>query len=551
VDADTLALENLDRWWFFYRKGLITRRELFQAVLVAGGAAGAAGLLSGTSPQPWIAAPASAATMKDTVTLHLNSDVPNLDPHMHILREEIIIMYHMFNNLGTRDLKTMKIGPDLATSWKIVSPTVWEMDLRQGVRFHNGDPFTADTVKFNYDRVLNPAQKSPQRGNHEAIDHVEILNPYKVRIVTKRPYPIFVERLQNFQMHSEKYVKDKGDAYVAEHPVGTGPYKFVDWKRGSEVNVVRNDDYFGPKAAIPHAKFRIITDVNTAVAELLAGNVDIVRYVPTDQIATINRSGHATAKIQKILRVEYVALDAAGRSGTNPFQDKRVRQAANYAIDADLYLKRLQPGGDKTPAALNPMHFGFDPSIPPYSHNPDMARKLLAEAGYKNGFDARWLTSNLGMPSYQNVYDAMTQDLSGVGIRARTAGSGSHNGEPAEIESPATATTIRDTSKLVTDCYLRGSSSTTSSQSSASAMRSSVSIRGGRPPRSSRAIADCVVPQSSASSRCESPFAPRSAATRSAIRAKNQPRSPATIRSCSRSTGPFASVRVRAAMSEQ
>jgi peptide/nickel transport system substrate-binding protein len=422
VDADTLALENLNRWWYFYRKGLITRRELFQAVLVAGGAAGA-GLLSGMSPGSWPGAagvaPVSAAAAKETVTLHLNSDVPNLDPHMHILREEIIIMYHMYNNLGTRDLKTMKIGPDLATAWKIVSPTVWEMDLRQGVRFHNGEPFTADTVKFNYDRVLNPAQKSPQRGNHEAVDHVEVLGPYKVRIVTKRPYPIFVERLQNFQMQPEKYVKDKGDAYVAEHPVGTGPYKFVDWKRGSEVNVVRNDDYWGPKAAIPRAKFRIITDVATAVAELLAGNVDIVRYVPTDQIATINRSGRATAKVQKILRVEYVALDAAGRFGTNPFQDKRVRQAANYAIDADLYLKRLQPGGDKTPAALNPMHFGFDPSISPYSHNPDMARKLLAEAGYKNGFDARWLTSNLGMPSYQNVYDAMTQDLAGVGIRAK------------------------------------------------------------------------------------------------------------------------------------
>jgi peptide/nickel transport system substrate-binding protein len=114
-----------------------------------------------------------------------------------------------------------------------------------------------------------------------------------------------------------------------------------------------------------------------------------------------------------------VALDAAGRSGNNPFQDKRVRQAANYAIDTDLYLKRLQPGGDRTPAALNPMHFGFDPSVPSYPHNPDTARKLLAEAGYKNGFDARWLTSNLGMPSYQNVYDAMTQDLAGAGIRAK------------------------------------------------------------------------------------------------------------------------------------
>jgi peptide/nickel transport system substrate-binding protein len=214
-------------------------------------------------------------------------------------------------------------------------------------------------------------------------------------------------------------VKEKGDAYVAEHPVGTGPYRFADWKRGSEVNMVRNDEYWGPKPAIPRARFRVIPDVATQVAELLAGNVDIVRYVPTDQMATINRSGRATAKVQRILRIQYIALDAAGRSGQTPFTDKRVRQAANYAVDVDTYIARLQPGGDKTPAALNPLHFGFDPTVPSYRHDPDQARRLLAEAGYKSGFDARWLTSNLGMPSYQTVNDAIAQDLARVGIRAK------------------------------------------------------------------------------------------------------------------------------------
>jgi len=418
VNADELALENLDRWFYFFKKGLITRREFFQAVLAAGGAAGA-GVFFPEAPLGARVPEARAAASKDTITLALNSDLPTLDPHMHILREGIIVMYHMFNNLGTRDLKTMQIGPDLATSWKIVTPTTWDMVLRQDVKFHNGDPFTAQTVKFNYDRVLDPAQKSPQRGNHEAIDHVEVTGPSQVRIYTKRPYPIFVERLQNFQMLPEKYVKEKGDAYVAEHPVGTGPYRFADWRRGSEINAVRNDDYWGPKASIPHAKFRAIPDVATSVAELLAGNVDIVRYVPTDQMAAINKSGRARAVVQRILRVQYIALDAAGRSGPNPFTDKRVRQAANHAMDSDTYIKRLQPGGDKTPAVLNPLHFGYDPSVPSYPHNPDLARRLLAEAGYKAGFDARWLTSNLGMPSYQTVNDAIGQDLAGVGIRAK------------------------------------------------------------------------------------------------------------------------------------
>ncbi len=419
MDADDLSLENLDRWYYFFKKGMITRREFFQAVLAAGGAMGLGALDPLTQAAPTALVPRAQAAGTDTVTLVLNADLPTLDPHMHILREAIIVMYHMMNNLGTRDLKTMKIGPDLATSWKIVNPTTWEMDLRQGVKFHNGEPFTAETVKFNYDRVLNPAQKSPQRGNHEAIDHVEIIGPYKVRIYTKRPYPVFVERLQNFQMLPEKYVKEKGDAYIAEHPVGTGPYRFAQWKRGSEIDLARNDDYWGPKAYIPNARFRVISDVATSVAELLAGNVDIVRYIPTDQMDAINKSGRATAKVQRILRVEYIALDALGRTGPTPYTDARVRQAPNYAIDVDGYLKHLQPGGDKTPAALNPMHFGYDPSISPYNYNPDLARKLLAEAGHKEGFDARWLTSNLGMPGYQTVYDAIGQDLAKVGIRAK------------------------------------------------------------------------------------------------------------------------------------
>ena len=110
------------------------------------------------------------------------------------------------------------------------------MKLRQDVEFHNGDPFTAETVKWNWDRIINPEQASPQIGNHAHIAGVEVIDDYTVHVTTKEPYPIFTERLQNFQMIPEKVAQEKGDAYLAEHPVGTGPYKLGEWKRGQEID---------------------------------------------------------------------------------------------------------------------------------------------------------------------------------------------------------------------------------------------------------------------------------------------------------------------------
>jgi len=206
------------------------------------------------------------------------------------------------------------------------------------VVFHNGDPFTAETVKFNWERITNPEQKSPQRGNHEQIAGVEIVDTHKVRVHTKSPYPIFVERLQNFQLVPEKVLKAKGDAWFAENPIGTGPYKFV----------------------------------------------------------------------------------AKGRTAPSPFMDVRVRHAANHAVNIESYIKNLQPGGDRAPALVNPMAFGYDPAIKPHEYDPDKAKALLAQAGYAQGFEVTFNRTNASiLPNARLVFEAMQRDLEKVGIRVK------------------------------------------------------------------------------------------------------------------------------------
>ncbi len=364
--------------------------------------------------------PIVEAAVKDTLTIALGSDVDNLDPHMFAHRESVIVTQHIYDALVYRDPDTMQLTPHLATSWRVINPLTWEFNLRKDVKFHNGEPFTAQTVKFNYDRMLNPEQKAPQRGLHLLIKRVEVVDESTVRIHTEKPYPLMIERLATLRMGPEKYIKEKGDAYVAEHPVGTGVYKFVRWDRGRQIVLVASDTHFRFKPAFKNAVWRIIPETATAIADLLSGAVDIIRAVPPDQMEVIDRSGVAKTVVVQNLRVAEVFLDAKGRSGQNPFTDKRVRQAINYGVNVDGILKNIVGDrGDRTAAALSPLHFGYDSSIKPYPYDPERAKRLLAEAGHPNGFEVRYISQYFQTPGQKQVAQAIASDLAKIGVRAR------------------------------------------------------------------------------------------------------------------------------------
>ena len=260
-----------------------------------------------------------AQTKDDTVVYAMQSDVQNWDPPNSVLRENIILGYQVFDHLAARDVKTGKVGPSLAVSWKNLDDTTWEVKLRKGVKFHDGTPFTARDVKATFDRVLNPENKLTARGNHAKIKSVEVVDAETVRFKTDGPYPLFVERLTAQVMQSEKVIKEKGHEWMQDNPVGTGPYKLQKWSKKQEHLLVRNDDYWGPKPVFKYARLRIIPEQATQIAELISGGVDIIKAVPPDQMDVISKSGQARTAISPILRTAMVQLDQAGPRGTEPF----------------------------------------------------------------------------------------------------------------------------------------------------------------------------------------------------------------------------------------
>ncbi|MEK4341936.1 ABC transporter substrate-binding protein [Brevibacillus sp. FSL L8-0710] len=342
-----------------------------------------------------------------------DSDVPTMDPHMHNEPNAITTNWHIFDSLLflSRDLK---IEPGLAESYEQKDDTTWIFKLRQGVTFHNGEEFNADAVKFSLERVLNEKQKSPQRGNISAISAVKVLDPYTVEIKTKEPYNLLPHRLFYLSIVPPKYVQEVGDQEFAQKPVGTGPYKFAEWVKGDKIVLEANENYFKGAPKIKKVSFRVIPEVATQIAELQSGGVDIIRMVPPDMLAQLEGNPQLAVTSTPLLRVYYMAFDTKKK----PFDDARVRQAMNYAVDIDTIVKKvLADKAVRTPAGVNPNHFGFDESIKPYPYDPEKAKSLLKEAGYENGFETEihYFTPGIG----QQITDAVISDLSKVGIKAK------------------------------------------------------------------------------------------------------------------------------------
>jgi peptide/nickel transport system substrate-binding protein len=180
------------------------------------------------------------AQPKDTLTIALPSHAPTLDPHMHFERVGVLVNINMFDSLLHRNAK-LEYEPSLATSWKALNETTWEFKLRKGVKFHNGDPLTAEDVKFSFERVTEPGKekkKSPQYGNIRAVKEVRIVDPETIHIITDKPFPLLLERLVFFNIVPKKHTEKVGDdAFGSSAPVGTGPWKFVEWKRDQYIRL--------------------------------------------------------------------------------------------------------------------------------------------------------------------------------------------------------------------------------------------------------------------------------------------------------------------------
>ena len=351
------------------------------------------------------------AQAKDTLTVALPSHAPTLDPHMHFERVGILVNINMYDSLLHRDTK-LQFVPSLATSWKALSDTQWEFKIRKGVRFHNGDVLTPEDVKYSFDRVIDQTKKSPQYGNVRAIKEVRVIDAETVHIITDKPFPLLLERLVFFPIVSKKHVEKVGDqAFGTTSPVGTGPWKFVEWKRDQVIRLEAFDQHWRGKPAFKHLNFRAIPEVATQVAEIKTGGVDIIRNVSADIQPELKTHPAAYISSTPILRVHQVALDM--RSA--PFDKKAPRQAANYAIDKQAIIQKLMAGlGTQVATVVQPLAFGFDPEVKPYPFDPKKAKELLAQAGYPNGVD---ITLHSASTENRPQFEALCQMLTEVGLR--------------------------------------------------------------------------------------------------------------------------------------
>ncbi len=377
-----------------------------------------AGLLAAALAAVALGAAPGAAEPRGQIVAALDSDRETLDPHQAVGTIDYMVLMHVFDHLIARNPETMKLVGGAAESWKAVDDLTWEFRLRKGIKFHDGEPLNAAAVKFSIDRVLDPAQKSYLRDRFRGIKDVQVIDEYGVRLKTDKPNPVLLERLTNLAILPPAYVKEKGDAYIAKNPVGSGPYRFVEWARGQRLVLEAAPGYWGPAPAVKTLVFRPIPDVGTAIAEMLAGSVDFIRLVPPDQIPVIEASGKAYITTAPIIRVIFLNFDVAGRAGASPVQNVKVREAISRAIDVDGIITHVLGGrGLKLGTIVNPMKFGYDASIKPVPYDPGRAKQLLAEAGHASGLKLDFMTYSGSIIASRQVGDAVAGYLAKVGIQ--------------------------------------------------------------------------------------------------------------------------------------
>jgi peptide/nickel transport system substrate-binding protein len=326
---------------------------------------------------------------------------------------------HIYDRLLDRDAKTLKPKPMLATGWKVVNDTTWEFALRQGVKFHNGEPFTAHSVKATFDYALDPANKSHYNtaAYWKPVKDVQVVNDYTVRLVTEKPFPSLIDHASGsgLLILPGKALKDLGPQKLAEKPIGTGPFKFVEWKRDERLVLERNPDYWQGPADAARVTFRFIPEFSARMAALLSGEIDIMKDVPPHAVDTVDRSGRAKIRSTVSSRINYLALV---NLKPGPMQDVRVRRAMNHAVNVDELITQVLRGhATKMCGPMAPANVDYAP-VECYKHDPVRAQALFKEASVDPAKLALTLDTPSGRyPLDKDVSLAIAAQLQRLGIK--------------------------------------------------------------------------------------------------------------------------------------
>jgi peptide/nickel transport system substrate-binding protein len=357
-------------------------------------------------PKPKVAQKLIVASGTDTLTM---------DTHFGLDAPTFTILDHMVESLLELTPKG-EIVPRLAEKWE-VSPdaTEFTLKLRKGIKFHDGTPFNAEAVKVNLDRLLDPKVAIRYRFLVAPISTVTVADEFTIKIKTKSPFAALVSNLthQATGIQSPASLKASWDK-AATKPVGTGIFMFKEWVPGNKFVMARNDNYWGKKAVLEEVTWRVIPDDASRVVALETGEVHVAVRIPPFDIPRLKADKKLSVLDAASVRTIYLGFNAL----KEPFNDKRVRQAINYAVNKEAIVKHVLGGvGRVSDAAISPGIFGYAP-IKTYEYNVEKAKALLAEAGFPKGFET---TLHPAVGRYYmdaSVCTAVAADLLKVGIRA-------------------------------------------------------------------------------------------------------------------------------------
>jgi len=375
-----------------------------------------------------------APVAKTPVTfVFAKGDAVELDPADVTDGESVTVMNNIFEGLVRYKSGSTEVEPCLATSWDTSTDGLtWTFHLRQNVKFQDGTPFNADAVVFSYERQRDPNNPFHQYGKWEywgwcfsEIAKTEKVDDSTVKITLSHPFAPFLSTMAMFTMDVVSPTNcDKWKDQWFAHPVGTGPFTFVEWIKGDHITLTKNNDYWGTKAQIDQLIFRVIDDASSRYLALQKGEVQGMEFPNPDDLPKITQDTNLTVLSEPGLNVGYLAMNmGADTPGyQKEFGDVRVRQAVNYAINKESIVNNLYKG--TAVVASNPIPptlWGFNDAVQAYPYDPAKAKELLKAAGYPNGFKTKLWAMPVSRPYMfdpKAIATAIQADLKNVGIDA-------------------------------------------------------------------------------------------------------------------------------------
>jgi len=367
-----------------------------------------------------------AQTPNDVLVVGQVAEPKSLDPQAVTAVNDFRIVINLYDGLVRYKDGSLEVEPDLATSWKISDDgKLYTFKLRKGVKFHDGSPFNAAAVKFNFDRMLDKNHPQHNTGPFplafffKAIKETRVVDEYTVQFKLDKPYAPLLSNLAypTGLLVSPAAVKKYGKSY-GRHPSGTGPFMFVKWESNRLVTLRKNPEFWGGTSKLNAVVFRPITDANARVTEMLSGGIDLMVEVPPDNVAMFNKDSAYTVYQQAGPHLWFLILNMK----EGPFKDKRVRQAVNYAINKKALVDDVLQGTATVATGPTPSAFAwaYNSKLKPYPYDPAKARKLLKEAGVSGAQLTFYVTEGgSGMLNPVAMGTAIQADLAKVGLKVK------------------------------------------------------------------------------------------------------------------------------------